>query len=181
MPRTYKNKNVHTKPSKSGVKNMTKEFDAKHKDSEDDNLMGDLRGLFGRAIKGMGRTSAWTGDILASEIDGYFAYCQEKNLKPCKSGIRLYLSVSKAQYYSWQTESSKYGVISDLINYANDMMESQYIGRAEKYPTANLFLLRTSHSHVETSKVDVNTDSASTSVDDVKDIINKLGLDKPKE
>lgn len=180
MPRTYKNMNIQTKPSKSGVKNMSKEFEDKHKDSEDDGLMANISELFKLGVEKAKRKSAWTPEDLAREIGDYFDYCVDKGLKPCKAGIRTYLGISRTQYYDWQTNSSKYGEISNLIQNANDMMEMQYIGRAEKYPTANLFLLRTSHGHVETSKVDVVTTNTSVTTEDVNDIVSKLGLDKPK-
>ena len=181
MPRTYKDKNVHTRPSKSGVKNMSKEFNDSHKDMEDDNLMANISDIFKIGVEKGKRTSAWTEEDLAREISAYFDYCVEKQLKPCKAGIRLFLGISKTQYYDWGVNPSKYGVISTLVQQANDAMELQYIGRSEKYPTANLFLLRTSHGHVETSKVDVTTNNANTTVEEVDDIISKLGLDKKKE
>jgi len=177
--RNYKSKNCHTKPSKSGVKNMSKAFDESHKDKDDDELMGNLSEMFKVGVEKAKRTSAWTEEDLAREISGYFDYCVLKGLKPCKAGIRTYLAISRAQYYSWQSDSARFGVITDLINMANDVMEQEYIGRSEKYPTSNLFLLRTSHGHVETSKLDVNaTGMAITSADEVKDLVDKLGLDK---
>ena len=179
MPRKYKDMGVHTRPSKSGVKNMSKEFDETHKDSEDDGLMENLTEMFKIGCAKRNRKSAWTPELLESEINGYFNYCIERHLKPCKAGIRTYLGISRSQYYSWQTEITKYGDVSDLINYANDVMEQQYVGRSEKYPTANLFLLRTSHGHVETSKLDVTAvGNVVNSADEVKDLVSKLGLDK---
>lgn len=158
---------------------MSKEFDDKHKDLEDDNLMANLSEMFTIGVEKLKRTSAWTGDDLARELKGYFEYCILKELKPCKAGIRTYLGISRTQYYAWQTESSKYGVISNLINQANDIMEQEYIGRSQKYPTANLFLLRTSHQHVETSKLDVQAVGiATTDANEVADLVAKLGLNK---
>lgn len=180
MPRVYKNQNIQTKPSKSGVKNMSKEFDEKHKDADpSDNLMETLSEMFSTSIHKAKRTTAWTEEDLARELEGYFAYCSEKGLKPCKAGIRVYLSISRTQYYEWQTNGAKFGVITNLINQANDIMEQEYIGKSQKYPTANLFLLRTSHGHVETSKLDVSTTpNVVQSADELADAVAKLGLDK---
>lgn len=174
--RNYKSKNVHTKPSKSGVKNMPKEFEEKHKDGEEDNVLESLTEMFVDTVK-RPRKSAWTKEDLAREIEGYFNYCIEKTLKPCKAGIRTYLGVSRSQYHAWQSEPQKYGEISDIINLANDVMEQEYINKSQKYPTANIFLLKTSHGHVETSKVDITSNAPATSTE-VQDAISRLGLDK---
>ena len=119
----------------------------------------------------------WTPEILSKSIREYFDYCVTNSLKPSKSGLRLFLGASRTQYYAWQTESVKYGEISNLINTANDIMETQYVQNIEKFSTGNMFLLRTSHNHVEKSQVDVNT-STSTTAEDVDEAIKKLGLDK---
>lgn len=119
----------------------------------------------------------WTPELLSEAIREYFNYCVSNNLKPSKSGLRLFLGSSRTQYYAWQTEMAKYGEISNLINMANDIMETQYIQNIEKFSTGNMFLLRTSHNHVEKSQVDVTT-SNQTNAEDIDEAIKKLGLNK---
>lgn len=55
-----------------------------------------------------------------------------------------------------------------------------YIQRSEKYPTANLFLLCSSFGYVEPSKIEVSSSNNSTraNVDEINDIVNKLGLNR---
>jgi hypothetical protein len=59
-------------------------------------------------------------------------------------------------------------------------METQYVNRAEKYPTANIFLMKTSHGHIESSKMDItsNGNSLSVNFDELREKIAQLGLDK---
>lgn len=154
---------------------MPKEFIEKH--SESNNNMESIIPLFEEGVSR--RKCNWTEEELTIAIKDYFDYCVETDMKPSKAGLRLYLGCSRSQYHAWQTEYGKYGAISDLINLANDTMEVQYVQRVESYPTGNLFLLRTSHGHVESSKVDISTD-VKTSTEDIKDVVSKLGLDKPK-
>ncbi len=62
---------------------------------------------------------------------------------------------------------------------ANSMMEIYLEDSIFKYPTGSAFLLRTSHGHIETSKLDVVSDGkALNSSAEVQDAISKLGLDK---
>lgn len=59
------------------------------------------------------------------------------------------------------------------------ILEGQYIDRAEKYPTANLFMLRAGHNYIETSKLDVQTTPNTVqNVDEIAEAVKKLGLDK---
>ena len=180
MARTYKSKNVGTKPSLSGGMNMSKEYDDKHKEKgDDDKGLSFMSDLFKISCSKMGRTSAWTEEDVVREVGGYFDYCIEHELKPYIGGIALYMGMSKSTLYEWMSNPSKHGVKSEIILQARLIIEGQYIDRSEKYPTANLFLLRTSHGHVETSRLDVNaTGSVSASAEDIKDAVSKLGLDK---
>lgn len=177
--RNYKSKNIQTKPSLSGVKNMPNDYAEKNKAIGNGEV---LSGLIPLMKKGQGRKNTnWTEDEMREAVFEFFEYCTENEVKVYKGGLALWLGCHKGQIWEWENNPSKYGGITDVIKSACELIEGQYIGRAEQYPTANLFLLRTSHGHVETSKVDVNTNNIATTTDDVKDIISKLGLDKPKE
>lgn len=177
MPR--KSKGVHTNPTKAGEQNLPVGYAEKNRD-EDNTVAGILpiykKGMENREnYKGL-----WDEESLAKEIQAYFDYCADNNVKLAKVGISLWLGISKSQMFEWAKEKVKYGFKSDLINQAFDIVELSYIGRAEKYPTANLFLLRTSHGHIEQSKMDItsNGQAVNTSPEEVNDLISKLGLDK---
>jgi len=114
---------------------------------------------------------------LEDEIYQYFTYCTEVNLKPAKVGLRLWLGLSKSQYWEWETKPEKYTWKSNQINQANDFMELQYIGRLELYPTGNQFLLKAQHNYIDKQTVEVNTHNE-ISKDEISDVVNKLGLDK---
>ena len=179
--RNYKSKNIQTKPSLSGVKNMPKDYVEKNKAVGNGEVLKNLMPIWETGTARRKKGVNWTEDLLMDAIREFFIYCAEHEVKPYKNGLALWLGCSRTQYWEWETMPNKYGVISNVINEANAYIEGQYIGRAEQYPTANLFLLRTSHGHVEVSKVDVTTSNSATTPEEMNDVISKLGLDKPKE
>lgn len=179
MPRTYKSKNVQTKKEMSGEKNMPKDYIEKHQDaSMEDGLMENLIDIFDSGCQKKKKGCNWTEEDLETAIREYFTFCGEKTMKPSKSGLTLWLGCSKSQYYAWQTETGKYGVISNLISMANTVIENQYINKLESYPTGNIFMLKASHGYAETSKIEVT--GSQTTANDVADAISKLGLDSDK-
>ena len=123
----------------------------------------------------------WTEEELVKEVYDFFLYCNEHGIKTCKAALRLWLGMSRDQYHNWEKQPEKFGYKSRIIQQANDVMETQMIGRAEKYPTANVFLLKSSHGHVESSRLDVTTNGQSMgSADEIRDLVSKLGLDQKK-
>ena len=179
MARVYKSKDIQTKPSMAGEQNMTEDRLLLDKDKVEDDLMTNLVDIFKKGNTQRVKGTNWTEEELELSLTEYFEYCGVKSLKPSKSGARVWLGVSRTQYYAWQSETAKYGAISNLINQANDLMETQYINRGEQYPTMNVFLLKSSHQHIETSKMDVTTNGQAISSDaEVKSLVDKLGLGK---
>lgn len=181
MPRNYKKKGLQTDPKNYGVKNMPSDYVEKNKDVESDGLMGKLIPMFEKGMERRKKGSNWTVEELFDAVKEYFDYSSENDLKPNKSGLRLYLGVSKTQYFAWQTESTKYGEISEIINFANDLMEQQYVNRGEKYPTFNTFLLKASHQYVEKTQVDINTGDNAVKASEINEIVKNLGLDKAND
>lgn len=179
MPRTYKSKNIHTTPAKSGRQNMSEEYIEKHKVTDDNGLMKSLVEMWeiGTTKYKEPRKSAWTADDLIREFGAYFKFCDEKGLKPSKSGLQLFCCISKAQYYSWETEPAKYGEISDLVALANISIENQYINRGEANPTFNTFMLKAKHGYAETQNINVNSSGAITG-DEIAKKIAELGISK---
>jgi len=181
MARTYKSKDAQTNPSKSGVKNMPKDYEAKHKEKgENDKGVSFMADLFKLSVSKMHMDhSAWTPEDVAMEIKGYFEYCDIKQLKPYMNGICLYMGMSKSTMYEWMANPTKYGAKSDILTQAKMILEGQYVDRSEKYPTANLFMLRAGHNYIETSKLDVQTTpNTAPNVEELADAVKKLGLDK---
>ena len=116
----------------------------------------------------------WTEDTLNEEIGKYFNFCADKDVKPAKAGLRLWLGVSKSQYWEWEKNFTDFK--ANLINEANDLMELEYISRVEKYPTGNMFLLKSSHNHSDKQEVEIT--SKDVSQDEIGNIVSKMGLDK---
>ena len=175
MPR--KAKGIHGRPENAGLKNMPEGYADKNKD--EDNVLAGVLPIYKMGFKNRENYKGiWTEEDLGKEIMAYFEYCESNNVKVAKVGISLWLGISKETMYEWVRNPAKYGFKSDLMKMAHDMIEGSYIGRAEKYPTANLFLLRTSHGHIEQSKIDISTNNTEVGQDEVNDLVSKLGLDK---
>ena len=54
-------------------------------------------------------------------------------------------------------------------------MELEYISKVESYPTGNIFLLKSSHGHVDKSEVNI-TATTDVSQENILETVNKLGL-----
>ena len=174
--RNYKRKTNQTRPEVAGAQNMT-DAHIKRNTKPEGYTSNYLSEMYSIAVEQSKRSTNWTPEELQATILSYFKYCEDKSLKPCKSGLQLFLGCSKETYNAWGNDKAKYGAISDQIRLANQAMETEYINRVEAFPTGNMFLLRTSHQHVEKSQVEV-TASNSTTAEEVDEAIKKLGLDK---
>lgn len=173
MPRNYKKKGIQTCPELAGRQNMKDVVTG-----NDQSRLGDANvQLFERAMKVKGTN--WTEDEMSAECLQYFRWCAETESKPNKAGLALWLGATKSTLWAWLNEPNKYGAISNVIAHSCALMENGYIGRIEKYPTGNVFLLKTSHGHVETSKLDVSDSRGEeTNAQNVLERVAKLGLDK---
>lgn len=181
--RNYKSKNMCTKPSLAGRQNMSEEYIAKHKDPNyDPKLMGGLRELFDIACENIKtpRKSAWTTEALIEKCGDYFQFSDEKQLKPTKSALQMFIGLSRQQACDWINSPERYGELSDILANCYGIIENQYVGRGELFPTFNMFLLRSKFAYVEKQEVEVTTFN-STSPEQIADAISKLGLDQPTE
>lgn len=167
-----------TNPEDAGRHNIPESHIKRHKEKEDDGINKHVLELLKRSLSKTGQCS-WTPHELAVQIIEYFDYCEEENMKPCKSGLRLYIGVSEKQYYDWGRYPEKYGNISQVVKSANEAMETQYINKGEKNPTMNIFLLKASFNYIEQGKLDITTNGESLeSSEDVKEKLAKMGLGK---
>lgn len=169
---------IHSSPEKAG-ENM----DLLPVEKEQDNMLAKI--MFGyneNKVKTMAYKGLWTDEAFLECVENYFEYSASNNLKPCKAGLRLWLGCSRTQYYDWEiNKTGTYGGKSDILAWASNIIEMSYIGRAEKYPTANIFLLKSSHGHVEANRLDITTNGNDiNNADEVRDLVAKLGLDKTK-
>ena len=173
-----KNQGVHSSPATAGKQNLPPNYAEKNKD--DTGTIAKKQPLWERVFQlDNNYRGQWTEEELAHEMNEYFG-CFEMEAKPSKAGLCLWLNISKSQFWEWSNKKEKYGFKSELANKANMIIEDSYIGRIESYPTGNIFLLKSSHGHVETSKMDVTTNSKFVDTEDVNDLVKKLGLDKQK-
>jgi hypothetical protein len=166
----------HTSPKRAGAKNI-KSTESLPKDNEMFNEQILTARLMGKENNQLYK-GLWTDEQLEKSIDDFFAYCTKEGLKPTQPLIQLWLGITRQTYWEWKTKPEKYGYKSYLIEQATMFMESYLQANADKYPTASLFLLRTTHGHVETNKLDVTANHTLDASDDVRDLISKLGLDK---
>ena len=175
LPRTYKNKGVHTRPENAGIKNMPEGIPVEEESINDKLIPCFEHG--NQLAKDYG--GSWTDELLNQEVTSFFEYCCEKNFKPTMPLLQLWLGVSRTQFYDWRTKPEKYGEKSNICNRAMLVMEAYLQANVDKYPTGSTFLLKTTHGHRES--VDVNVTSQNASKEDIGNAIANLGLDKPEE
>jgi hypothetical protein len=175
LPRTYKSKDIHTKPEKAGEHNLTEKYLPKKGKKEDDNKLADLLPLYHISNERRKRTTSWTADEVYEEAGKYLEYCVEHGLKPLRTGLQLWFGISKSQYYDWLRDEDKYGEVSYSINCIDTLIENQFMERAESYPTANLFFLKSLHGYKDSQDININTN---VKPEDVEELVDKLGLDK---
>jgi hypothetical protein len=180
VQRIMKNEHKTTSPKKAGK--LTDKMIAKNKEQDEELAvtMHDLLPIWNKSTEN--RTNykgLWTEKTLSYEIDQFFRYCFDRNIRPCKSALLLWLDLSHSQANKWVKDISQNNYKGEMLLRAFMLMETNYIQRSEKYPTANLFLLKTNHGYVETSKVDVNNVSdEKVSLDEINEVVNRLGLGK---
>lgn len=171
-------KGIHSCPENAGAQNLPEGYVEKRKDEM--GTMGKILPVYKHSFTIRENYKGhWSDEDLEKEITEFFAYCDEVSLKPSKSAIQLWLDLSDRQYYDWQNDTvGKYGLKSRIIAKANFAIESTYIERGEKYPTMNMFLLRSNHNMVEQNKVDITSNGNTVSVNEVSDLVSKLGLNE---
>ena len=163
---------VHTSPERAGIQNM------KGVKMEKDE-MGLMKHLINMREHGKQNKQTykglWTEEALIYEIDSFFIYCGENEFKPTIPALIAWLGVTRAQFWNWRTKA---GDKFDVINEAVNLMEVYLQSNIDKYPTGSIFLLKTSHGHAETSKIEVT--SKGVGADEIADKIKKMGLEKDK-
>lgn len=172
----YKNKGVHTSPETAGRQNMSK---LKNPEPDKQKTMGKLIPIMNHGNKA-GYSGKWTDEMLASSIGEFFDYCAEVEMKPTAPALRLWLNVEDSTILEWRKFPNKYGGKSAIIKKAYAVMEAFLQLNIDKYPTGSIFLLKTTHGHVETSKVEVNNTGDVNGLDDIKDRVARLALDSAK-
>lgn len=180
MPRHYKKKGVHTSPEKAGRKNL----EGVDLPKDEMGLMDKLMPVYdkGKVNRGIYK-GQWSDEDLDREVGEYFSYCRECELKPTVPSLLIWLAISRQTLNEWRTKPDKYGVKSDIIGTAYHIMESYLQGNIDKYPTGSIFLLKTTHGHVDATKVDVtsNGNTLSNTPAEVNEAISRLGLDKKED
>lgn len=177
MGRTTPPKGIHTSPSKAGVKNMPNAEDLPKDETNNVQIINEVFKLGkqkDKAYKGL-----WTEELFNAEIGNFFDYCAEFSIKPVPTLLQLWLGVSKAQFGDWIANESRYGYKSSSVKKAMQIIETYLQMNIDKYPTGNIFLLKTTHGHVDQARIDVTSGGAriGASADEVADMISKLGLD----
>jgi len=167
-----------TSPATSGKNNFTKEI-INNMPKDENKLMSKIIQVM-RHGKTQGYKGAWTEVEFADSIESFFIFCDDSDMKPTPPALRRWLNVSAAQISDWKNNPNRYDYKSFFIKEAYDIMEMFLQANIDKYPTGSIFLLKTSHGHVETSKVDVTTNDGNLNTEDRKEIVNKLGFNKPR-
>lgn len=171
MP-TKKCKGVHTSPETAGAQNMV----GKKFEKDEGNLLSKILPIREHGYAD-GYDGKWTDEKLIESINEFFQYCEKVDLKPTQPALRVWLNISRAQFYDWKNNTGgRYSGKSDILTRALDAMEIYLQSNIDKYPTGSIFLLKSSFGHRDVSTVEVN--STPTSVEDISETVKKLGLDK---
>ena len=160
----------------AGIGNFTPEILEGYKDEEAGALLAMIAPIFVKKVGSptQNRRTNWKPEELREELSKYFIYFATHGLKPSKSSIRLWLNTSQQRYDDWANNPATYGEISEIIQMANDVLETQYINRGEKHPQMNMFLLKASHGLSDTQKVEVTTNRTEKS--DIDRLIEQMKL-----
>lgn len=176
MARNYKKKGIHTSYDTAGRKNMTAEVLRAMPKSE---ISKDVTIGIMQHGRSSGYKGGWTDEQLAESIAEFFDFCAENDFRPQLPALRVWLHISTETITTWKKDKGKYGGKSDIIKEAYDIIEMHWQKNLDKHPTGSIFLLKTSHGHVEQSKVDITSDGkAMNNASDVRDAVSRLGLDK---
>jgi len=179
MAEKSKNKGVHTSPETAGKRNMSKAT-IEQKVTDEDGTLRKMIPIMNHGIA-LGYSGLWTNKMLSGSIGEFFDYCSDIMLKPTMPLLRLWLNVEQSTLLEWKNNPNKHPEKTKIIKMAFNIMEAILQERAEKYPTANIFLMKTSHGHIETSKVEFNNSSQiQIGESEIKDTVEKLGLGSKK-
>lgn len=169
---------VHTSPERSGEQNIAKATPRQLKPDED-GLNAKLLPVYKKSVENTQLYKGlWTVEKLEQAVAEFFDYCYERDLKPTQPLLILWIGITRRQFDNWKTQP-QHGDKFLVIEKALLIMEAYLQGQIEKYPTGSIFLLKTTHGHMERSQVDINQGSGG-SADDVKEAIKRLGLDAGK-
>lgn len=164
-------KGKHTSPENAGVQNL-KGAKLPSGGGLNDKIYPVMQ--HGKHIPYSGK---WTDEEFADSVAEFFAYCTETDTKPTQPLLRLWLGVSRSQFYDWINKPSKYKGKSDILQSAMDYMEAYLQSNIDQYPTGSIFLLKSTHKHSDKQEITINN-GKDVSKDEIKDVVGKLGLDK---
>ena len=163
----------HGGPQNAGVHNLPKNYADTRKD-----VKHTMQNILPIKEHGTVNTQAykglWDEESLEREVNAYFEYSFENDIKVAKAGVRLWLGISRSQYHEWET--GNHGYKSDILEAAASAIELSYIGRSESFPTANIFLLKSSHGHSDKTEIEFTGDNVDAT--SIKEQIAKMGLNK---
>jgi len=173
--KAYEKKGVHGSPETAGADNLK---NAKTLPKDKSGLMDKLLPVYKRKQEGKTYDGQWKDEQLMQSIGEMFDYCAENELKPTLPILQLWLGISRTQLWEWRNKPDKFGEKTNIVNNAVLIMEAFLQSNIDKYPTGSIFLLKTTHGHIETSKLDISNTSKDATQEEIEDQIKKLGLDK---
>lgn len=166
----------HSSPETAGVQNLSDSY-IKRVENTGGGIMKDLLEIRNIGFKNREDYGGkWDAESLEYEIGKFFEFCAEKDIKPAKAGIRSWLGLSRSQYHEWETNTSSHPLKSDILGDAHNLIEMQYLGRGEKHPTFNMFLLKAGHGYSDKQELEIH--SKDVSKEEIGDIVNKMGLNE---
>lgn len=174
MPKKYQSRGIHTCPANAGAKNL----EGRKLPEDKKGIMQYLYPVYKKGQENIERYKGqWTEEELKEELDKFFAFCYEHNVKPNNPLLTSWLGISKAQFYDWVNKPEKYGVKSDLIKIAREIMESYLMENIDSYPTGSIFLLKAYHGIRDSQTIEITDNRQRLNTEEeIHESLKKLGL-----
>lgn len=113
----------------------------------------------------------YTKEDLEISIARYFELCKKEVIKPTPASLALYLGIKKSLLVAWRNFPEKFWQ-SEIVERAFLFMEAYLENTIDDCPAASSFLLKTTHGHIEESKMTVR--AAPSDADSNESILKSL-------
>src|SRR6056297_306036 len=174
----YKNQGIHKGAKDAGSGNLQKAT-MKQLRTDIEGVGTYILEIYSKGLENTGTYKGqYTGEELLNESNKFLLHCAENQIKPTPPLYILWLNIDPGTMSRWKNDS-KYDLKHTIVKKIYLVMEAYLQANIDKNPTGNIFLLKTSHGHVEASKLDITSNGKDvTDASEVEDLVKRLGLNE---